>query len=179
MEAVVNAVIHRSYSVSGDHVRIEVFDDRVEVESPGRFPGVAQGDDPLRVTRFARNPRIARVLSDLRYGQELGEGIRRMFEEMRLAGLRPPAYRQTSGSVVVALGFEHADQETEDRLPAGASDVLRLVRRAGSARTGDLVTASGRSRPVVIRHLRALQAEGLIEWRGESEKDPRARWVAR
>ncbi len=86
----VNAVVHRSYSLSGDHIRVEIFDDRIEVQSPGRFPGIADAGDPLKVTRFARNPRIARVCADLRFGQELGEGIRRMFEEMRLAGSRRP-----------------------------------------------------------------------------------------
>ncbi len=39
LEAVVNAVVHRSYSMSGDHIRVDVFDDRIEVESPGAFPG--------------------------------------------------------------------------------------------------------------------------------------------
>ena len=99
LEGVVNAVIHRSYSIMGDHVRVEIFDDRIEIESPGRFPGLVDPTNPLAVTRFARNPRIARVCADLRFGQELGEGIRRMFEEMRLAGLADPFYQQTSGSV--------------------------------------------------------------------------------
>jgi ATP-dependent DNA helicase RecG len=98
MEALVNAVVHRSYSMMGDHVRVEIFDDRIEVESPGRLPGLVDPTDPLAVTRFARNPRIARVCADLRFG----EGIRRMFEEMRIAGLADPIYHQTSGSVRVA-----------------------------------------------------------------------------
>ena len=82
-EALVNAVVHRSYSMAGDHIRIEVFHDRLEVHSPGRFPGLVMGADPLAVTRYARNPNIARVCADLRFGQELGEGIRRMFDRMR------------------------------------------------------------------------------------------------
>ena len=90
LEGLVNAAIHRSYSISGDHIRIEIFDDRIEVESPGRFPGISDMSNPLKVTRFARNPRIARVCADLEFGQELGEGIRRIFEEMRLAGLADP-----------------------------------------------------------------------------------------
>ena len=103
LEGLVNAVIHRSYSMSGDHIRVEIFDDRVEIESPGRFPGIADTSDPLHVTRFARNPRIARVCADLNFGQELGEGIRRIYEEMRIAGLADPTYVQTSGSVRLTL----------------------------------------------------------------------------
>ncbi|MXX00130.1 MAG: hypothetical protein F4Z79_00690 [Acidimicrobiia bacterium] len=42
--------------------------------------------------RYARNPNIARVCADMRYGQELGEGIRRMFDQMRREGLADPVY---------------------------------------------------------------------------------------
>jgi ATP-dependent DNA helicase RecG len=163
LEGLVNAAIHRSYSITGDHVRIEIFDDRIEVESPGRFPGISDISNPMKVTRFARNPRIARVCADLSFGQELGEGIRRIFEEMRLAGLADPEYRQTSGSVRLVL----------DSTP---SDLVRIVREAGRISTGDLVEASGYSRPVVVKQLNALKDVGLIEWIGKSRKDPRAYW---
>lgn len=179
LEGLVNAVIHRSYSISGDHIRVEIFDDRVEIESPGRFPGIAEARDPLQATRFARNPRIARVCADLAFGQELGEGIRRMFEEMRLAGLADPAYHQTSGSVRVTLSSAPIDRALEARLPRGARDLVRLVREAGRASTGEIVQASGRSRPVVLRQLRALAEAGLVIWTGHSPKDPRAYWSLR
>ena len=61
LEAIVNAVTHRSYSIGGDHIRVEIFDDRIEIGSPGRLPGLVRIDN-LRSTRFARNPRIARAL---------------------------------------------------------------------------------------------------------------------
>lgn len=179
LEIVVNAVIHRSYSISGDHVRVEIFDDRIEVESPGRFPGIAGTGDPLRITRFARNPRIARVCADLHFGQELGEGIRRMFEEMRLAGLADPGYHQTAGSVRVSLSSAPVDRELEARLPRGARDLVRIVREAGRASTGELVEATGRSRPVVLTQLRALEDAGVLSWNGRSRKDPRAYWTLR
>jgi ATP-dependent DNA helicase RecG len=179
LEAVVNAVVHRSYSVSGDHIRVEIFDDRVEVESPGRFPGIADTKDPLHITRFARNPRIARACADLRYGQELGEGIRRMYEEMRLAGLADPTYFQTSGSVRVTLSSSLIDHASESNLPPGARDLLRLVRNAGRVSTGELVEASGLSRPFVIRQLKALEEAEIVQWVGNSAKDPRAYWTPR
>jgi ATP-dependent DNA helicase RecG len=176
LEGLVNAAIHRSYSITGDHVRIEIFDDRIEVESPGRFPGISDISKPMKVTRFARNPRIARVCADLSFGQELGEGIRRIFEEMRLAGLADPEYRQTSGSVRLVLDSTPIDVELESRLPPGARDLVRIVREAGRISTGDLVEASGYSRPVVVKQLNALKDVGLIEWIGKSRKDPRAYW---
>lgn len=179
LEGLVNAVIHRSYSMSGDHIRVEIFDDRVEIESPGRFPGIADTSDPLHVTRFARNPRIARVCADLNFGQELGEGIRRIYEEMRIAGLADPTYAQTSGSVRLTLTSTAVDRALEARLPEGSRDLARLIRETGRASTGDLVSATGRSRPVVIRQLKALADSNVIEWVGSSPKDPRAYWRLR
>lgn len=59
------------------------------------------------------------------------------------------------------------------------SDLVRLVRGAGRASTGEIVAASGRSRPVVLRQLRALEEAGLVTWFGHSGKDPRAYWTLR
>ena len=103
LEALVNAVIHRAYSNFGDHTRLTVFDDRVEVASPGRFPGIVRSEDLTGVRRFARNPRIARVMAELSYGQELGEGLRRMVAAMAAAGKPSPRIEQSDGGVTVTL----------------------------------------------------------------------------
>jgi len=179
LEGLVNAVVHRSYNIGSDHIRVEILDDRVEIESPGRFPGIVSLNRPRDITRFARNPRITRVCADLRFGQELGEGIRRIFDEMQLAGLSDPVYRQTAGSVRLQLSYRPADRELEQRLPPGARDVLRAINEAGRLSTGDTMRVTRQARPTVLRHLRALEAEGLIEWVGQSTKDPRAYWTRR
>ena len=103
LEALVNAVIHRSYSIYGDQIRVMVFDDRVEVFSPGGFPGLAALGNLTDVPRQARNPRIARVMAELSYGQELGEGLRRMVTLMESSGRRLPVVEQTAGGALVTL----------------------------------------------------------------------------
>jgi ATP-dependent DNA helicase RecG len=179
LEGLVNAVVHRSYSLAGDHIRIEIFDDRMEISSPGRFPGLVSLDDPLRATRFARNPRIARVAADLQFGQELGEGIRRMFEEMRAAGFVDPVYRQGSGSVQLTLSTEPADRALEARLPRQSRRIISALREADRLSTGEVAEVIDMSKPATQTRLRALQEEGLIEWVGKSPKDPRAYWTLR
>lgn len=176
LEGIVNAAVHRSYSMAGDHIRVEIFDDRIEISSPGRFPGLVDLSNPLHATRFARNPRIARVCADLSLGQELGEGIRRMFEEMRHAGLTDPVYRQTSGSVELQLLAEPVDRALEERLPEQARAISRTLRLEGRMSTGDLTHALGMSRPVIQRELGMLKDAGIVEWVGKSQRDPRAYW---
>ena len=168
--------MHRSYSYAGDHIRVEIFDDRIEVSSPGRFPGLSDPSDPREVMRFARNPRIARVCAELRFGQELGEGIRRMFDEMRSAGLTDPTFTQTSTSVQLTLSSFTVNVELEQRLMPRQRQLLSLLRAHDGLSTGDAVDASGWSRPVVLKDLGQLRDLGLIEWLGRSRNDPWAFW---
>jgi ATP-dependent DNA helicase RecG len=178
LEGVVNAVLHRSYSSVGDHVRVEIFPDRVEISSPGRFPGLVNPADPLSISRHARNPRIARVCADLGIAQELGEGIRRIFAQMRERGLTDPMYVQTGGSVRLVLAAADAiPEEIRSRLPTGARVVLDTLRRAGRPLgTGQVEDLVGMTRPTVLRHLNGLRDEGLVHWEGMSARDPRATW---
>ena len=74
-EVIVNAVIHRDYNISDDIV-IRVFDNRVEVKSPGRLPGHMTLDN-LLTDRFSRNPTINRLIN--KYpdppNKDIGEGL--------------------------------------------------------------------------------------------------------
>ena len=176
LEGVVNAVVHRSYSLAGDHIHVDVFDDRIEIESPGRFPGIVDLSDPLRMTRFARNPRIARVCADLRLGEDFGEGIRRVFEEMRLAGLEDPMYRQAAASVRLTLSGEPMNRSLDARLPEQTRVVVAALREGNRLSTGDLAQVMGLSRPATIRKLGQLRDAGVIAWEGKSARDPRAFW---
>jgi ATP-dependent DNA helicase RecG len=93
-EAVVNAVAHRDYSLSGASVEIWMFDDRIEVRSPGLPPSPVTLDQLRKQQRihFSRNPLLVRALADLGYLREIGEGIPRIFQEMEHHGLRPPEF---------------------------------------------------------------------------------------
>ncbi|MEX2486643.1 MAG: ATP-binding protein, partial [Nitriliruptoraceae bacterium] len=176
LEGVVNAVTHRSYSLAGDHTRIEIFDDRIEIRSPGRFPGIVDIQDPESISRYARNPRIARVLADLRYGQERGEGIKRMFEEMRLARLAEPVYVEGDRDVVLTLSASPVDEALESRLPSTAHAIVRHLRQHQRASTGELLRVTGLSRPALRSHLEILRREGVVAWHGNAPRDPRAYW---
>ena len=91
-EAVTNAVIHRNYSIEND-IQIRLFMDRIEVESPGTYPGHITVSN-LRSERFSRNPMILRVLNRFAKAPNLdtGEGVDRMFQVMHDSNLYEPLY---------------------------------------------------------------------------------------
>lgn len=147
--------------------------------SPGRFPGLVAISDPKCATRFARNPRIARVCADLNFGQELGEGIKRVYEEMRLAGLGDPLYRQSSGAVHLELSGVPADRRLDALLPFDTREVVAALRDAKRLSTMEVADRIGLSRPATLKRLNAMKNAGLVEWIGKSPKDPRAYWRLR
>ncbi|MDY5785250.1 RNA-binding domain-containing protein [Corynebacterium sp.] len=180
MEGLVNAVIHRSYSLLGDHIRFEIFPSRIEISSPGRFPGLADPRDPETISRFARNPHIARVMTDLGIGQELGEGIRRIFAELRRVGFLDPEYQQTGGSVILQLqAVRRVTPSALKGMPQQSAKVLALLQSEPSGLgTGEVADRLHVSRPAARRVLKELQNATLVEWQGHSPRDPRARWIA-
>lgn len=104
-EALVNAVAHRDYGIQGQSVEVWLYDDHLEVLSPGGLaPEIAIED--LRAgnpSHASRNPRIARVLADLGVMRDQGEGIPRMFEEMESSFLPLPELDLVSGRFRVVL----------------------------------------------------------------------------
>ena len=112
-----NAVAHRDYADRGRRVEVCLYDDRMEITSPGApVPPVTVEDLRRRAGIHAsRNPLIARVLVELGLMREEGEGIPRMFDEMQRSFLRPPELDVTDdGRFVVTLRnppiFESADE---------------------------------------------------------------------
>lgn len=99
-EIIVNAIAHRDYSIKGTDIQIKMFDDHITVESPGTLPGIIRLNN-MREMHFSRNPKIAGLLHEYEYVREFGEGIDRMYLEMKQAGLPEPEY-QTEAFMVYA-----------------------------------------------------------------------------
>ena len=92
-ELIVNAVAHRDYSIMGTDIQIKMFDDHLEVESPGILPGLVRISN-IREFHFSRNPKIVELLTEYEFVKELGEGVDRVYRDMAKAGLPEPEYRQ-------------------------------------------------------------------------------------
>jgi ATP-dependent DNA helicase RecG len=102
LEGLVNAVTHRGYNYTGDDIRILMFDDHIEIHSPGGLPAVVTPEN-IRKTHYSRNPYIARALTDFGWVKEFGEGVDRIYQDMSDFFLDEPVYQVDNNSVNLIL----------------------------------------------------------------------------
>ncbi|WP_292797346.1 ATP-binding protein [Nostoc sp. NMS7] len=105
-EIITNAVLHRDYSILKD-VQIRIFDNRVEVESPGRLPGHITIENILK-EQFARNGVIVRLINRFPEApnKDVGEGLNTAFEAMTRLRLKVPVIAEQENSVIVYIRHE-------------------------------------------------------------------------
>lgn len=102
-EIITNAIIHRDYSISDD-VQILIYDNRIEVLSPGKLPGYVTLANILD-SRFARNHKLVRTLSKYKNApnKDIGEGLNTAFEKMKEWKLREPVIEEVERNVKVTI----------------------------------------------------------------------------
>ncbi len=105
-EIITNAVLHRDYSISAD-IQVRIFDNRVEIESPGRLPGHVTENNILD-TQSARNPNLVRLINKFPDppNQDVGEGLNTAFSAMEALRLKPPIIKEKESSVLVVIPHE-------------------------------------------------------------------------
>lgn len=105
-EIITNAVLHRDYSLADD-IHIRIFDNRVEVVSPGTLPAHITPQNILD-ERFSRNGVIVRLINKFPNppNKDVGEGLNSAFLAMRDMKLKPPTIEQGPNSVKVVLKHE-------------------------------------------------------------------------
>lgn len=105
-EIITNAVLHRDYSIPDD-IHIRIYDNRVEVESPGTLPGHITPENILD-ERFARNGNVVRVINKFPNppNKDVGEGLNTAFRAMKRLQLKEPEVIQKATSVLVVIRHE-------------------------------------------------------------------------
>jgi ATP-dependent DNA helicase RecG len=172
-EALVNAVAHRDYAITGAPIEVWMFEDRLEIRSPGAPPPPVTLEHlrQHRSIHCSRNPLLVRALADLGYLKELGEGIPRIFEEMEQHGLKPPAFALEGFFLVVTLRNTRVyDDETLRWLHQFAAFKLNLRQRRLLAfaychgktfSTADYERLAEVDRDLAYREIRALVKAGI------------------
>lgn len=102
-EALINAFIHRDYTNLGRDIKLGVYDDMVNIVSPGGFPNNILEDDILNGRSEIRNRVVAKVFKELGYIEQWGSGINRIKSYCIKHGLKKPVVEEKNDFVNVEL----------------------------------------------------------------------------
>jgi len=188
-EAIVNAVCHRDYFEKGARIMVEVYDDRVDIVSPG---GVCKGitRENFGTVSLTRNSVLASMLYRIGYIEQMGTGIMRMKNAAKEAMVAAPEFEFSSLFKVTfkrnkpdtLIGRQSAvnrppigRQSAANRPPIGRKrlqpdtlsgrkrDIILFLEKRGQAKSSDFVNLVGLSEGRVRDLLREMISDGTIE----------------
>lgn len=184
-EGIVNALTHRNYSIRGEHIKVLIFDDRLEILSPGLLPNIVTIENILN-QRYSRNPRIARVLSEFGWVKEMNEGVKRIYSEMEKLFLKNPKYSEPNSSVLLVLENnilnrnmrtldkikDSISSEEFDKLNTDEKMILHYMYNSGERMTTKIATELIHKGSTFCRKLlKNLEERNLLKWYGTSVND--------
>lgn len=177
-EAIVNAVMHRSYRIHGA-IQIIRYANRLEIRNPGHsIKAEEQLGEPGSETR---NPRIAAVLHEVNIAETKGSGIRAMRELMLAQDLLPPTFESSRrpDQFVATFLFHHflgpddliwLRRLTGEPISDEESRALVFVRELGAIDNAAYRAINRTDTLNASAHLRRLRDLGLLEMKGAGSR---------
>jgi ATP-dependent DNA helicase RecG len=167
-EIITNAILHRDYSIVAD-VLIRVFDNRVEVESPGLLPGHITIKN-IRDEQFARNGALVRLVNKFPNppNKDVGEGLNTAIKAMQKLRLKPPVMQETGNTFLTQIRHDPLASPEESVMDYLANH-SEITNRVARDLTG--IASENTMKEVFLR----LAKRGLIQ-RVAGKKGASAAW---
>jgi ATP-dependent DNA helicase RecG len=193
-EAIVNACVHRSYSAKNMNIFVRMFDDRLEVESPGGFVPPVTAEN-IHEQHVPRNPILMDALRYLRFVRCANEGVRRMRHLMEESGLPMPKFHQESdrmSKVQVTLSnvneqrktwidrdlTRHVGETLAKSLTGEEKRVLNYLAETRRMTVSDAHRVTGlKTWPSARKLMDGLLRKGLVKEIKTKVRDPKAHFV--
>ena len=165
-EALVNALAHRDYLVNGSEVHVDIYDDRMEIYSPGGMPdgSMIQDRDPLMVPSTRRNPVLADVFNRLGYMERKGSGFGKIisgyefqinYDESKRPLFRSDRYQFTV--VMPNLNYDVPQDVPQDVLQDKLDvQIVDLIRKDRKISTEKMAIVLGVSSKTIKRHIKEM-----------------------
>ncbi len=163
-EVILNAVLHRDYNLPGP-TKVAIYDDRIEIFTPGIFPGPLNSSNLEMGLTYIRNFLISRILREAGYIEKLGSGFLTLFKTYREAHLPKPIVLEGPGFVKCILPrrtIQHqiiADEAPEQR-------VMKLLLISDEIVAADVIRSLSVSRATASRILAKLVLQGILSKNG-------------
>ena len=163
-EALVNAIAHRDYLIYGSEVHIDIFDDRMEIYSPGGMPdgSLIQERDPLMVPSTRRNPVLADIFNRLGYMERKGSGFGKIiggyecqinYNESKKPSFRSDRYQFTV--IMPNLNYDVPQDVPQDQMDV---QIIKLIRNDNKISTEKIAAIIGVSTKTVKRHVKNIES---------------------
>lgn len=173
-EAVINALLHADYSMTGCHIQIAIFDDRIEFTNPGNLPfGQTLRQAVLGFSRL-RNRVLGRVLRELNLIEQWGSGLRRIFSVCERQGLKKPEIDDSGNQLRLTL-FSTRVEKT--KLYPWEKALLSKFMDAHSISPKEAAKIWNVSDRTARQRLKIMLEEGVVQRIATSEKDPRTVFI--
>lgn len=173
-EAILNAIVHKDYVLSGSPIRISIFDDRIEIENPGLLPNGLSIDDIKCGISKIRNRVIARVYREIKQIEQWGSGVGRIIDLCHEFGLPEPLFEEISDRFRVTLFRKQIESATLDAIEQEILYVLRTLKEASTAEIAKQIHYSERT---VRLRLRKLVEKGFLQELSKNVNDPRKKFI--
>ena len=161
-EALLNAIVHRNYYIKSP-TKIAIYNNRVEIFSPGDFPG-ALTEHMLKLGfTYVRNPAIIRIFRELGYVEKLGTGLLTIFRSYEEAGLREPQIIETANFVKCILPRPTPEDQPRPIELEEIERIMRLFETATELTIGDIIDITHIPRATVGRKLAQLVHDGVVK----------------
>ncbi len=158
-EIVLNAIVHRNYLIHGP-TKITIYDDRVEIFSPGNFPGPILDDKVDIGVTYIRNSIITRVFRDMGYIEKLGSGFITLFKSYAERKLPIPVITEGTGFVKCILPRKPKVEQSENLEYSQMVNALFFTK--GEIRVSDVMEHLNVSRSTAGRILTKLTKDGQL-----------------
>ena len=172
-ELIANAVAHRSYLDPGN-IQVALFDDRLEVTSPGMLLNNVTISKMMEGYSKPRNPAIARAFAYMKIIEKWETGIPRLFEACEEYGLPKPELIDFDGDFRVNMyrkgSGKFIDNRVNDKVNDKVNDLLAILTNHPEYTVTQLADVSGVSRKTIAARLKELKGKGYIERMGSSRK---------
>ena len=143
--------------------KIAMYDNRLEIFSPGGFPGLININNLGDGTTYLRNHVIARVSRKINLIERLGTGIKLIFSSCKKSGLSDPVYNEDGDFVKLTFPFQKKPVETV----LSDEKILNLANQKGHIKPSDLREIFDVSRNTVTRKLSGLVKSGKLVKHGK------------
>jgi predicted HTH transcriptional regulator len=168
-ETVTNAVMHRNY-LSHAFIQISIYDDRVEIYSPGKLVAPQSLDKMMSGLSYLRNPLLADMFQQMRMAEHWGTGIQRVREACLENGVEPPAYTCDDMGVMVIYQRPDLNLErtpirhhgTKNAYMGEYKELLAYIAGQGKVSVAEVMNFLSCSRSTAMRTISAMLSGNLI-----------------